>query len=153
MNALVDIEVEIDDRYVEPKVKILTKERDRQVEDIINAIENVAETGYSLIPAVGEEGITFLSQRDIIRIYTEGRKVMLQSEDGTYSLKKSLSGIEEELNPSRFIRISQSEIINIYKVKRFDINIAGTIGVEFDNGVKSWASRSCVKSIKKLLKA
>ena len=42
MNALVDIEVEIDDRYVEPKVKILTKERDRQVEDIINAIENVA---------------------------------------------------------------------------------------------------------------
>ena len=138
MNALVDIEVEIDDRYVEPKVKILTKERDRQVEDIINAIENVAETGYSLIPAVGEEGITFLSQRDIIRIYTEGRKVMLQSEDGTYSLKKSLSGIEEELNPSRFIRISQSEIINIYKVKRFDINIAGTIGVEFDNGVKSW---------------
>ena len=93
MNALVDIEVEIDDRYVEPKVKILTKERDRQVEDIINAIENVAETGYSLIPAVGGEGITFLSQRDIIRIYTEGRKVMLQSEDGTYSLKKSLSGI------------------------------------------------------------
>ena len=66
--------------------------------------------------------------------------------------KSSLSGIEEVLNPVRFIRISQSEIINIYKVKRFDISIAGTIGVEFENGTKTWASRRCVKQIKNILK-
>ena len=83
----------------------------------------------------------------------QGRKVLVQTDDDTYSVKKNLSAMEEELNNSRFIRISQSEIINIYKVKRFDINIAGTIGVEFENGTKSWASRSCVKSIKNLIKA
>ena len=64
---------------------------------------------------------------------------------------ENLSRLEEDLNPSRFVRISQSEIINIYKVKRFDINIAGTIGVEFENGTKSWASRSCVKTLKEFL--
>ena len=59
--------------------------------------------------------------------------------------------MEELLNSKRFIRISQSEIINLYKVKHFDINIAGTIGIEFDDGTKSWASRSRVKAIKDML--
>ena len=87
-----------------------------------------------------------------MRAYTESRKVLIDTDTGTYFLKKNLSALEEELNPHRFIRISQSEIVNIYKVRRFDINIAGTIGVEFENGVKSWASRSCVKAIKEILK-
>ncbi len=97
------------------------------------------------------DGLEFISQRDIVRAYTLGRKVMIETEDITYTVRKSLSRLEEDLDPSRFIRISQSEIINIYRVKCFDINIAGTIGVEFENGTKSWASRSCVKAIKELI--
>lgn len=68
-----------------------------------------------------------------------------------YTVKKTISAMEELLNVNRFIRISQSEIINLYKVKCFDINIAGTIGIEFDDGTKSWVSRSRVKAIKNML--
>ena len=153
MKNMVDIEVVLNEEYVDPKVTILTKEKNKQVENIIYAIENVSDNDFPCIPATGEGGLEFLSQRDIVRVYTQGRKVLVQTDDDTYSVKKNLSAMEEELNNSRFIRISQSEIINIYKVKRFDINIAGTIGVEFENGTKSWASRSCVKSIKNLIKA
>ncbi len=151
MNNMVDIEVILDENCIDPKVKILTKEKNKQVEDIIYAIENVSESAYPPIPVLGEEGLEFISQRDIIRAYTENRKIMILTENGVYVYRKKLSALEEELNPTRFIRISQSEIINIYKVKSFDINIAGTIGVEFENGTKSWASRSCVKAIKKLI--
>lgn len=153
MKNAVDIDVVIDERFVDPKVTITTKEKNNFVESIINAVETVSETEYPLIPAVNGEGTVFVSQRDIIRVFTHGRKVMIETDDGQYEVRKKLYVLEEELNPSRFIRISQSEIINIYKVKSFDINIAGTIGVEFENGRKSWASRSCVKTIKELLKA
>ncbi|MCR5211413.1 MAG: LytTR family transcriptional regulator DNA-binding domain-containing protein [Lachnospiraceae bacterium] len=154
MNEPIDIEVVIDEEYIDLKVMILTKEKTQQVESIICAIENVPDSGFSLIPATSEDNkkLEFISQRDIVRIFTEGRKLMLQTDVQTYVCKSSLSGIEEVLNPVRFIRISQSEIINIYKVKRFDISIAGTIGVEFENGTKTWASRSCVKQIKNILK-
>lgn len=93
-----------------------------------------------------------VSQRDIIRVYTQDRKVIVHTQDKSYISRKPLSRVEEILNPNRFIRISQSEIINLHKVKSFDINMAGTIGVEFDDGTKSWVARSRVKSIKNLLK-
>ena len=153
MKNMVQIDVVIDDEYVDPKVTIQTKEKTKQVENIIYAIENVSDNDFPIIPAMGNEGMEFLSQRDIVRAFTEGRKVMIATKDGVYTARKTLSGLEEDLNSTRFIRISQSEIINIYKVKRFDINIAGTIGIEFENGTKSWASRSCVKKIKEILKA
>ncbi|MBR5420313.1 MAG: LytTR family transcriptional regulator DNA-binding domain-containing protein [Lachnospiraceae bacterium] len=153
MNNMVDIEVILDEECIDPRIRILTREKTRQVENIIYAIENVTESEYPRIPAVVDEGLEFFSQRDIIRAFTEGRKVLIQTESGTYPVRKRLSALEEDLNPTRFVRISQSEIINIYKVKRFDINISGTIGVEFENGTKSWAARSCVKAIKELIRS
>ena len=152
MKSMVDIEVILDKDYVDPKVTIQTKARTNQVENIIEAIENVSESGFPLIPGYTEEGLEMISQRDIVRIYTQGRKVMVQTNEQLYSVNKSLSGIEEMLNPDRFLRISQSEVVNLYKVKCFDINIVGTIGIEFENGIKSWASRSRVKAIKAKLK-
>ena len=152
MKNMVQIDVVIDEEYIDPQVTIRTKEKTKQVENIIYAIENVSDNDFPIVPAMGSEGMEFLSQRDIVRAYTEGRKVLIETESGNYTARKTLSGLEEDLNKTRFIRISQSEIINIYKVKRFDINIAGTIGIEFENGTKSWASRSCVKKIKELLK-
>ena len=152
MKNMVDIEVILDSDYVDPKVTIQTKARTNQVENIIEAIENVSESGFPLIPGYTEDGLEMISQRDIVRIYTQGRKVIVQTNEQSYSVSKSLSGIEEMLNPDRFLRISQSEVVNLYKVKCFDINIVGTIGIKFENGIKSWASRSRVKAIKAKLK-
>ncbi|MBR4342593.1 MAG: LytTR family transcriptional regulator [Lachnospiraceae bacterium] len=152
MKNMVDIDVVLDDRYTDPKVTIQTKSRTQQVEKIIYAIENVSENDYPLIPVHTENGLELISQRVIVRVYTQGRKVMIQTDDNQYSVNKSLSTVEEMLNTDRFIRISQSEVVNLYKVKNFDINIIGTIGIEFENGTKSWASRSRVKAIKTKLK-
>lgn len=153
MRNMVDIDVVLDEKYVDPKVTIQTKEKTEQVENIIYAIENVSGSDFPAIPAYVGEKIELLSQRDIFRAYTQGRRVMIQTGDETYTIKKSLSSLEEDLNPKRFLRISRSEIVNMYKVDRFDINIAGTIGIEFENGQKSWAARSRVKAIKEMIKA
>ena len=152
MKSMVDIEIILDEKYKDPKVVIHTKARTKQVENIIDAIENASENDFPMIPASSESGLELISQRDIIRVFTQGRKVMVETAAKQYTVSKTLTSIEEMLNPDRFIRISQSEVANIYKVKCFDINITGTIGVEFENGVKSWASRSRVKAIKAMIR-
>ena len=152
MKDMVDIEVIIDEKYVDPKVTIRTKRKTDQIDNIINAIESASGSDFPAVPAFLGERIELLSQRDIFRVYTQGRKVVVQTEKESFTVRKTLSGLEEDLNPGRFLRISQSEIINLYKVKRFDIDIAGTIGIEFDNGEKTWASRSRVKAIKEMLR-
>ena len=152
MKEMVEIEVILDEQYVDPFITIKTRSNTQQVENIICAIEEASHNDFPQISAIKDDAVTFVSQRDIVRIHTEGRKVIIQTEDDVYMVKRTLAGLEDVLNPSRFLRISQSEIINLYKVKRFDFNLAGTIGVEFDCGIKSWASRSRVKQIKSLLK-
>lgn len=152
MKDMVDIEVVLNRKYINPKVSILTKEKSQQVENIIYAIENASANDFPMISGMDGERVEMISQRDIFRVYTQGRKVMIQTEEGLFSARKTLSALEYDLNSERFIRISQSEIINLYKVKCFDVTVVGTIGIEFDNVTQSWASRSRVKAIKELLK-
>jgi DNA-binding LytR/AlgR family response regulator len=149
---MVEIEVVLDERYIDPFVTIRTRSNTKEVENIICAIEDASRSDFPQIAATKDEAVVFVSQRDIVRVHTEGRRIVIQTEDEVYTVKRTLAGLEDVLNPARFVRISQSEIINLYKVKSFDFNLAGTIGVEFDCGIKSWVSRSRVKQIKALLK-
>ena len=146
-----DIEVILDERYTDPKIVIYTNEHTGQVESILEALEKATEKGYPRIPVFQGEEMVLLPQREIFRVHTEGRKIALETEKEIYTVNSTLSVMEKKLNPDRFIRISQSEIINLYKVKCFEFKIAGTIGIEFENGVKTWAARSRVKAVKKVL--
>lgn len=152
MKNMVDIAVVLDEKYPDPRVTIQTREKTKQVENIIYAIENVSDNDFPVIPAYKDTFLEFLSQRDIIRIYVHNRRVLVETEVGDYVIRKTLSAVEELLNGERFFRISQSEIVNLYKVKGFDLSMAGTIGVEFDNGKRSWVARSRVKLLKERIK-
>lgn len=152
MKSMVDIEVVINEKYIDPKVTIQTRANTRQVENIIYAIENVSENDFPQIVVNDSDKMVFISQRDIVRVYAENRRVYLQTDDGVYLVKRTLSGLEEDLNPGRFVRTSQSEIINLFKVKSFDVSLSGTIGVEFDCGDKSWVARSKIKQVRTMLK-
>ena len=152
MKHMVDIEVVIDETCTDPKVTIHTNARSARVDNIIEAVEKAAGSEFPMIPGNDGENMELISQRDIIRVYTEGRKIIICTEDKVYTAGRTLSGLEEMLNSDRFLRISQSEIINLYKVKCFDINTAGTIGIVFENGDRTWVARSKVKAIKDMIK-
>ena len=149
----IDIDVILDSNYMDPKITIHTKERTEEIDAIIEAIEAASENEYPRIPVSQDDRVILLPQREIIRVHTQGRKLEIETDKGSYMVGRTLSSLEEVLNEDRFIRISQSEIINLYKVKRFDIGLMGTIGVEFENGTKSWVARSRVKMVKEMLKA
>lgn len=148
MTGMVDFEVVIDERYPDPKVTIHTKKRTEFVEKIIGAIEGLSAAEYPFIAGHREGEIELISQRDIVRVRTEGRRIVCDTDEASFVVRRTLSAVEEDLDSERFCRISQSEIINLYKVKCFDVNAVGTIIVEFDNGIRSWVARRYIKTIR-----
>ncbi len=55
------------------------------------------------------------------------------------------------INNNNFIRISNTETVNIKKIKEFDLSITGTIRIKLTNGDISYVSRRYVTHIKKSL--
>lgn len=152
MTEMVDINVIIDEKYIEPKVDIYTRSETGQVEAIITAIEDAGRHAYPPVSVVKDGALSYISQRDIYRIHTEGREVILDTADHSYIVKGSITRYENVLDSERFFRISQSEIINLYKVDAFDFSIKGTASVTFDNAAVSWVSRRTIRPLRDKLK-
>ena len=151
MRSAVDIDIQIDPACREPKVIIQAARKTQDIENIVYAIENCMDSGYPMIPVHNGSAVEFLSQREIIRVYVENRRLMVHSERGCFVARKTLAEMELLLNRSRFQRISRSEIINLRKVARFDFSKSGTILVTFDDGATTWVARRCVQSIQRAL--
>ena len=99
----------------------------------------------------GLEGLEILEQADIIRVYAAKGKVYAVTAKGEYLLRMRLYEAEERLDQTRFVRISNSEIINLKMAKRFDLSFSGTICVNLAGGQTAYVSRRYVAKIKRLL--
>ena len=152
MKKPVDIEIRIDPKCHDPVILIRTDQKTQAVENIVHAIEACTDSSYPLIAGYRDNEMELLSQRDIIRVYVESRKVRICTDDGTYDSRKNLSGLETVLNTDRFVRISRFEIVNIRKIARFDFSMAGTVHIVFDDGSVTWVARRYVRAIQQALK-
>lgn len=142
------VEISIDPTYKEPKVIILT---DKMTDDIEHLMQSITAAAESTLIAFSHKGVELIDSKEIVRIYTEQKKVFVQTIKGVYTVRFRLYELEEKLNPQMFIRISNAEIVNRYMIKHMDISRIGTIGVELKNGTKTYASRRYVSKIKKHL--
>ena len=142
------VEVQLDAHCSEVTVRILTDSISREVQELMDRI--TLSTTDLLLGFQKEEAVP-LSLEEIIRVYTSSGKVYAVTEEGEYQLRYRLYEVEERVNPKYFVRISQSEIVNLRKVKRFDLSLTGTIGVLFSDGSFSYVSRRFVSKIKQCL--
>lgn len=142
------VQIKIDGSYKEPKVIILTASMTEEVNCIV---KKLSENNSQIIAGSNEEKIKVLEQDDLIRIYAGSSKVFAVTRDGEYTLRLRLYEVEERLSPNQFIRISNSEIINLKKVIHFDLSFSGTICVKLTNGTTTYVSRRYVPKIKNIL--
>ncbi len=142
------LEVKIDSTYIEPKVIILTASMTEDVNIILNKLSNQTP---QIISGSKENKIEVIEQADLIRIYASSGKVFAVTHKGEYALRLRLYEIEERLPPHQFVRISNSEIINLKNVNNFDFNFTGTICVKLANGTITYVSRRYVSKLKKIL--
>ena len=142
------VEIKIDSSYTDPKIIIMTAYMTDEVSSIVKKLsENVSQ----IIPGYKDEKIEILEPADLIRIYANSGKVFAVTGKGEYTLQLRLYEAEERLPSNQFIRISNSEIINLKKVNNFDLSFTGTICVKLSNGITTYVSRRYVPKLKKIL--
>lgn len=151
MQNKINIRVEIDPSCDEPEVVIRAKEKTKQIDEIIAAIGQCGRERFQRITVYRDAVSYLLDQKDIFRLYTENRKVIVCTQSGTYEARVSLQGLEELLNPEFFVRISRFELINLNRVRSFDMSITGTIKMIFEDGSSTWVARRCVRAIEQRL--
>jgi DNA-binding LytR/AlgR family response regulator len=140
------IEVKIDSDFKEPKVIIIT---DKITDEVKSLMKRISENNKLTVFSEGE--VIIVEVDEIIRIYSENKKVYVQTNHNTYSIRMRLYELEEKLESNQFIRISQSEIINCDQIVNMDISLSGTIGVLLKGDIRTFASRRYVSKIKKQL--
>lgn len=140
-------EVSIDPSCTEPKIIILT---DKMTDEISEIMKRLSETYMDALPVFSDRGVEIVDCKHIVRIYAEKQKVFLQTMAGIYTVRSRLYELEEKLDSQCFVRISNSEIVNIKMIRNMDISMTGTIGVSLAGNVKTYASRRYVEKIKKL---
>ena len=142
------IEIKIDENCKEPKIIVVT---DKMTEEISEIIKKLAEEQTKTIAGFKEDTVEVLEPHNILRIYASNSKVFAQTDCDEYLLRLRLYEMEQRLERYSFVRISNSEIINLKKVKRFDLSFSGTICVTLSNETVTYVSRRYVAKIKKVL--
>nr|WP_241744712.1 LytTR family DNA-binding domain-containing protein [Bacillus atrophaeus] len=98
-----------------------------------------------------DRGVEIVDCKDIVRIYAAKQKVFVQTGADIFTVRSRLYELEEKLDRQFFVRISNSEIVNMKMIKNMDISMTGTIGVLLKGDIKTYASRRYVSKIKKQL--
>ncbi len=142
------VEIKIDSSYTEPKILILTASMSEEINSIV---KKLSEDVPQVISGIKDDKIEVLDPAKLIRIYANNGKVFAAAENGEYTLRLRLYEIEDRLSPNQFIRISNSEIINLTHVQNFDLSFTGTICVKLSDGTITYVSRRYVSRIKKIL--
>lgn len=142
------VEVRLDEDCKETKVIVIAEKMTDEVSALIQRLSDEAPQG---IVGFDDDIMMLLEPSDIVRIYAAAGKVFAVTEKKEYVSRLRLYEAEEKLKGRGFVRISNSEIINIKKAKKFDLSTAGTICVSLSNGNVSFVSRRYVAKIKKTL--
>ena len=109
------------------------------------------EGAASTFTAFREGQALLLPLGDILRFFADGKGVSCQTAGGVYAVRQRLYELEETLGGFGFVRISNSEIVNLKKVRGFDLSFAGTICVSLSDGSVTYVSRRYVSKIKQVL--
>ena len=138
------VDIILDALCIKPKIEIHTN----KITEEINDIAKTLASSTSSIIGYKNDLLTPLKPKNIIKIYSEDKKVYASTLQDTYTLKLRLYEIEENISNDKLIRISKSEIVNFDYVKNLDLSLNGTIKINFKNGDYSYVSRRYINKIK-----
>lgn len=132
----------------------IDKNRDEEVlifvhekTEFIDKIESLLKETNPQIIGYKDNDIVPLNEKDIFCFTIENNKVYALTDKEKYTLKLRIYQLEEMLGKD-FIKINQSCIVNLRKIKKFDSSISGSLKVIFQNGYTDYVSRRNIKKIK-----
>ncbi|MFT4142936.1 MAG: LytTR family DNA-binding domain-containing protein [Mobilitalea sp.] len=142
------IKLILDKKYIEPEIHICNEQKNEETQRLVQLVSQAVST---TITGYTEKGMVRIPCESIIRIYTENHRIYAATAEAIYRLNQRLFELEEQLNGRQFVRISNSEIVNIRRIERLDTSVTGTILMYLQADNKTFVSRRYVTKIKKVL--
>lgn len=143
------VKIQLDSACKEPLVII----RAAQLTDELRALAEKLSGGQPqpLLTGSLDGELKVLREEELIRVYAGSGRVFAVTDKGEYTLRLRLYEAEARLDPRWFVRISNSEIVNLKKAESFDLGLTGTICVRLANGQAAYVSRRYLARVKKTL--
>ena len=139
---------DIQEKYKEPEIHLCGPEQTCEMEDLRETLEKLLDTGIRVYRGT-ETAVIVPAQ--IVRIYSENKKVYVRTDADCYEVRERLYTLEEQLKERGFVRISNSEIVNIRQIEKLDMSHAGTIKMYLKNQDVTYVSRRYISKIKEVL--
>ncbi len=143
-----NIELKVDEKIKENKIVIQVNEVTDEVTKVFELLKQLNEDKFTVSL---EDETFFVTSKEIESVYSADKKVFVKTENETYQAKQRLYEFEALLPKSSFIRISNSEIINLDKVKSINTKVLGSIEITFYSGYVAYSSRRYIAQIKEAL--
>lgn len=121
----------------------------REIDDDVRALQEfVAASPTHKIVGIRAHEAALLDVRSTLAFFTKDKAVYAHTASGDWKIKARLYEIESVLPPSSFVRISQSEIVNISAIERLDLSLSTTISVRLKDGTRYYVSRRQLRAFK-----
>ena len=132
----------------EIEIIVRAAEKDAQVTALLESLSKDEPVKLTVLDSGNRASV--IDEKDIVFVAAEGKLVRVVTTEGIYRAKQSLQSIESILSRT-FLRVSRFEIINLKKVRKYDFTLVGTLRIEFNNGMETWASRRYIPVIRERL--
>jgi len=130
---------------------VLRKRGDVVDSRITRLIEHMEGEGRERILLKSSGEIIFLKTSEIDWIEAEGDYVKFHVAGRTHLMRGTMAALEERLDPTRFIRIHRSTIVNADRLRKLSPSFEGEYAVVLQDGTKLRLSRGYHDRIKALL--
>jgi two-component system LytT family response regulator len=130
--------------------------RDRRIGELEAALRGVLESQrgpryrrFCLVKRGERMVVVDLEQAEAIE--SAGNYVRLHLADGSPLFRCTLSGLVEELDPSRFVRVHRSHVVNLERVRFVDKGFGGDLTITLASGRRLPLQRRYLDQLKTLL--
>ncbi len=142
------IKFDIQEKYTEPEIHLCSREKNREILELYETLENLLDVK---IKGYRQQEVKVLAVSEIVRIYSSNKKVYVRNKEECYEVRERLYTLEEQLAEKGFVRISNSEIVNVQQITKLDMGYSGTIKMYLKNGDETYVSRRYVRKMKEML--
>jgi len=142
------IRYDIQEKYTETELHLCGSKKTAELTELHLFLSGILDMQFRVHK---EQEYKTLVPSEMVRIYSENKKVYVRTVDDCYEVGERLYILEEQLKDRGFVRISNSEIVNIRRIEKLDMSSAGTIKMYLKNGDVTYVSRRFVKKIKEVL--
>ena len=143
-----EVEVKITPLVSDVEVLITAQKKSRFIDDLVDTILDFDKDTIKTVTGYVGDRAHLIEVADIVRIYSANQKVYIQTIQAEYATKFRLYEMEDMLKKQKFLRISNSEIINIKKIENIDLSIIGRICIHLSGNICAYASRRYIPKIK-----